>query len=855
MKVTEKSISIPGYKLIRADRNTKGGGVITYIRNSIKINILDEIMNKYIASGLEVIIVEIKSGKNVKSLILIGVYRPPNAKREWWTQFNELIVEISNKGSIIILGDMNADLMKPDMGTTKSLLNTCALAKVIITKIEPTRVTKNSATCIDLIGIDEEIECIEYQVDELAASDHFPVTAMIKTMWEKEKIEPIIKRSYKDLNYKVLEEKVEKIVLDSTNTTDQLLENWQKSFNDILDEEAPYKQFPFRQHRNPWIDEEIRENMKRRDQLARKQKKGDRSEETNMDLRIAKKKVKSQLRRVMQYKGMEALNSKNPKESWEYIKKVTFATKGGESSQIDLANVNEYFAKVVTATTEQPLIWPIGCDQEEGFQFQELAVWQVEKYLQTIKNNTAMGHDEIPGWLLKKLSTALAPNLTMIFNRSFEQSYFPKIWKKANVTAIWKGKGKRSDPVNYRPISILPVLARVFEKIAARQLSRYCEEHEIIPKQQFGFRRNSSCEIALIAAMDSWLESIDQGKLVGTLLIDLSKAFDMVPHQLLLNELSSIGCTVRTGLWFKSYLEDRKQRVKDQKQTTPWKKISRSVPQGGGLSPNLFNIFVRKLKAETETIQFADDITHYEADTSLQNITDKLQKAFMTTKKFCEEHELIINTEKTQLIVFKAPRKKIPLDFAIDVNNVKIRAEKNVKLLGVILDQHLTLKDQIESVTRKCHSGMGMLARAAPCLPKQMLKMIYTALIRSQMEYASSLYITIAKTHCKALDTIQKMSARIICRAPRNAHAAPLIERLQLDTLENRRKKHVNGIVEAIIAKKCHPVVRDMFELTENNFLEIKPTLTGHGKKRFCVAAANIYNEQNGNKTKQTSVN
>jgi hypothetical protein len=114
-------------------------------------------------------------------------------------------------------------------------------------------------------------------------------------------------------------------------------------------------------------------------------------------------------------------------------------------------------------------------------------------------------------------------------------------WKQANVTAVYKNKGSKTEPGNNRPISVLPVLARVLERAIASQLHRYCDTKEIIPPQQFGFRRNSSCEVALLAALDSWIGSVDTGKFVGALLIDLSKAFDSVSHPLLLENLKKLA--------------------------------------------------------------------------------------------------------------------------------------------------------------------------------------------------------------------------------------------------------------------------------------------------------------------------
>ena len=132
----------------------------------------------------------------------------------------------------------------------------------------------------------------------------------------------------------------------------------------------------------------------------------------------------------------------------------------------------------------------------------------------------------------------------------------------ADIRAIYKQKGSKSDPNKYRPISVLPILGCTLEKLAAAQLYNYCELNAIIPPQQFGFRRHSSCEMALLSATDSWLDALDKGSYVGALLIDLSKAFDTVPHLLLLSELMNIGCNSDVIAWFCNYLFVLKRDVK-----------------------------------------------------------------------------------------------------------------------------------------------------------------------------------------------------------------------------------------------------------------------------------------------------
>jgi ribonuclease P/MRP protein subunit RPP40 len=388
-------------------------------------------------------------------------------------------------------------------------------------------------------------------------------------------------------------------------------------------------------------------------------------------------------------------------------------------------------------------------------------------------------------------------------------------------------------------------LARLFEKTAASQLYKFCETFSIIPQEQFGFRQRSNCELALLHGMDSWLGSIDAGKMVGSLLIDMSKAFDSVPHQLLLEELHNIGCGQEAMKWFGSYLSNREQRVTQTTVATPWKPVTQGVPQGSGLSPLLFNIFVRKLPAacSADTLQFADDVTNSVADTDAAVIARKLTDSFYEVKSFCDEHHLKINAAKTQLVVFKTPSKRLPDSFEIVIDGCTIKPDQSVKLLGVMLDQHLTMGEHVDKIVKKCSGLLGALSRAVPFLPRGLLRLAYIALVRSHLEYASALLVPVAKTHLKKLDVVQKRAARIICETARDAHSAPLMELLQLQPLETRRNKHVVDIVTSILEGNCHPAFREYFRTQALGRVEcdFAPRIRA-GEKRFRKVGAEIYN-------------
>ena len=338
---------------------------------------------------------------------------------------------------------------------------------------------------------------------------------------------------------------------------------------------------------------------------------------------------------------------------------------------------------------------------------------------------------------------------------------------------------------------------------------------------------------------------IDSGHVVGALLVDLSKAFDNVPHQLLLQELLNAGCAQTTVRWFHSYLTGREQRVIQRPIVTDWKSVTRGVPQGSGLSPLLFNIFTRELpqRCQSTIHMFADDITPSESDTSAQVVIDKLSTSFKQIKTFCDEHDLIINAGKTQLILMKAPSKRIPSDLVLKLDGSDILPSPNVKLLGAMIDQHLTFGADIDSIVLKCHQLLGVLARSAPFLPTQLLRLAYIALVRTRLEYASAIRASAAKTQLQRLDIIQKIASRIILRAPRNAHSAPLQKTLGLDSLESRRVEHIVNIITRCMSETCHPAFTDMFVRQPDGSAGNSYTARiGIGRRRFCLYGKEVYN-------------
>jgi len=331
--------------------------------------------------------------------------------------------------------------------------------------------------------------------------------------------------------------------------------------------------------------------------------------------------------------------------------------------------------------------------------------------------------------------------------------------------------------------------------------------------------------------------------------VDLSKAFDSVYHPALISDLVQIGCGSSTVRWFQSYLEQRSQRVIQGDDRSIWSEVCRGVPQGSGLSPLLFNLYVRGLPAAcapSDAMQFADDLTTSKASKNIEDVSSHLSSSYNNIKKFCEERHLVVNPAKTQFIVFKSHMRKLPSDFHITVDNISLQPEEKVKLLGVTLDRHLTMAAHIDSNVKKTQGLVNMLAKASHSLTHDLMRLAYTALIRTHLEDASGVLDMASASQLHKLDLVQKAAVRVIAGVPRLTHSEPLFAQYDIPPLGVRRSDHVLNLIEKILNGKCHPSLRDLFKKTEDSNLlnlGLSPR-TGMGKKAFHYRGVMKYNNE-----------
>ena len=318
-----------------------------------------------------------------------------------------------------------------------------------------------------------------------------------------------------------------------------------------------------------------------------------------------------------------------------------------------------------------------------------------------------MSAGEIPIEILKE-STFCFPELKNCINESLTNNKFPDTLKLSDITPVFK-KLDPSDKANYRPVSILPLLSKVFEKIMYDQLYEYIEH--FLNQLLCGFREANSTQHALFRLLQKWQKERDSGGLIGTILMDLSKAYDCLAHDLLIAKLEAYGLDNDSLNLLLDYLSFRKQRTKVSSACSKWSKIRRGIPQGSILSPLLFNIFINDIFMiieQSDICNFADDNTLYSCGERLTEIKENLVSDTKRILNWFRLNSLKANPGKFQFMMLgdKSHHKHI-----LKINLIKVEASDDILLLGITIDKKLTFKQHIENLCQKAQDKLHALRR------------------------------------------------------------------------------------------------------------------------------------------------
>ena len=544
--------------------------------------------------------------------------------------------------------------------------------------------------------------------------------------------------------------------------------------------------------------------------------------------------------------------TENPKRYWDTIKpfvtdkkvrsgSTCFTLKLGNDIINDASTVsnafNEFFSTVADHIgTSSPLVGSETIDdivkaydthesivkirsqinKESCFSFEAANQNQIYKLLNDTDTKKATGYDGIPPKMLKISASELCKPITNIINLSIRESCFPPQLKLAEVSPLYK-KSDNLERSNHRPVSVLSCTYKVFEKVYCDQMYEYFMG--ILSHYLSAFRKMYGCNHVLLKLVEDWKYALDRCEHVGAILMDLSKAFDCLPHRLLFSKLHAYGVSLDACSLIRNYLQGRRQRVKINCTRSEWLPLSKGVPQGSVLGPLLFNVFINDifyfLENKCMLYNYADDNSISYSHTDMNNLQLRLEQCAAIAVDWFTINEMEANPSKFQGIVIPHGLTTVPTSFI--VASMEIPIETNVKVLGIFIDNDLNFARQIKEICSKATRQLHAIARISKYLDEKCKLSLYNAFIMSSFNYCNTIWHFCNDGDILKLEKLQKRALRIIFNDYESNYDT-LLQRSGRPLLYVSRLRAVALETYKTINKQNPQFLQDLFVPKENHY-------------------------------------
>jgi exonuclease III len=437
---------------------------------------------------------------------------------------------------------------------------------------------------------------------------------------------------------------------------------------------------------------------------------------------------------------------------------------------------------------------------------------EISQLIRQLKVKKSPGNDAIPNILLKHLPRKGIVLFMYIVRACLRLSYFPTTWKTAKVTPIPKAGKDLSSPSNYRPISLLNSLSKIFEKIILSRLNDYLSRNKIIPNEQFGFRRGHSTNHQLLRVSRFIQNSLNLKQSTGMLTFDIEKAFDSVWHKGLLYKMFKLKVPLYLIKIIGSYISQRSFFVSINGTNSPTHDIIAGLPQGSVLSPTLFNIFTSDLViSASEKGLYADDTTVFSAGKSPNKIIKNLNASCEQLAGYCSKWKIKLNSGKTQALYFTRRRANRWLPSSeISVRGSRVHWSNDIKYLGITLDKTLNFNQHINLAVEKATKFLGILfvfLNRKSRLNTINKISIYKSMIRSILLNACPVWGSCAESHLNKLQLVQNKCLRLILKTPFNHPTYDLHAKSKLPMLKVQIQK-INLKFKNKLRMSDNPLIR-----------------------------------------------
>ena len=768
-----------GYTLYLAPRQTgRGGGVGFMIRNDFY---LSPSISFPPFSYSDCISLTLKLPN--LTLHLTVIYRPPKPETSlFFDEFHDFIHKLPSSSSYlpIVLGDLNYHYNSPiyPHGDFKLLTESLSLCQHISF---PTHSSGNTLDIIFTPLSSPLIRCINpnsFQKIELL-TDHFIIEFSINLKFTNIKRKRITYRDVKSIDLPRFVNNIKTEISSSTSLCPVLLNS---ILLNIINIHAPTKTTlitdrPF----SPWFSHELFIFKKSVRKFEKKFLKNP-STETKLALSLARKNYKSTISRSksIYYNKKIALISSNPRKLFKIANKILSPPDEKilpilpNTSNFQLCSLFEKFFKhkiasinnIICAST-QPILNPtiyITHHIDSLSTFTIPSLYEVNDLL--MKSHCTSPTDPLPLSLYHKLSPLFSPIFLNIIANSLNSGQVSPCLKTAIISPILKKQNLDPNSFsNYRPISHLPLLSKILERIVSKQLIAHVNKNNLFDPFQSDFRKGHSTETALLRITDTILSTLNSNTCCQLILLDLSSAFDTLDHNILISRLTLMGISGLALKWFTSYLTIRNMSIMIDKSYSPLSPLNHGIPQGSVLGPSLFSIYIRPIADLIKKFPnihyhiFADDIqlfTFFPIN-SHNTINSELIECANSIRLWLLSNKLLINSSKTTVLNISTSETSFP-NFTL--NNMIISPSHSSKNLGLVFDDKLSLENHISSITKSSNFHLFRIKKIRTSLSRNLTKTLINALVLSRNDYCSSLLNLLPAKATAPLNRIIRSSIR-----------------------------------------------------------------------------------------------
>ena len=716
-----------------------------------------------------------------RSDIFIGSYYRPHTGIT--SDINNLETSLSkifreNKNPYIILGgdfnvpDMDWDPPLPSnplQNDITKIANDHGLEQMVLF---PTRRDINGTKNILDLCFTTHPSHVDTIYEHSGFGDHSAVIANINTkipiptkprrkinLWKKVDDEKFIKGA----------QKMSDDFLESHPETKTVENNWcsfRDSMSKLINDNVPTKMVSG-QSRVPWLTSNLQRLCRKKEKTYSKAKRLG-GESRWAKYRRTKTNVNKQLRKARR-SYISNISDAGNKEFWKFIKTRRKDNVGVQSLKVNNRTVTDDQGKADVLANQFQSVFSREDNQVPDMPDSphpdmpeiHFSVNGVTKLLKGLNISKASGPDKIPNRALKMAAEQISPVLTFIFNQSYSKGILPDDWRRANIASIFK-KGAKSNPANYRPVSLTSVCCKLMEHIVDSQLMNHLSENSIITDYQHAFRSQRSCETQLIATIHDLAEAHNDKNTCDIAILDFSKAFDVVPHGRLLQKLNFYGIRNKTLQWIKSFLTNRHQRTVVNGKMSKWMPVLSGIPQGTVLGPHLFILFINDIinSVKTSTARlFADDCIIYK---TIANQADEnlLQNDLDNLLNWADKWGMKFNASKCN--VMRISRQKDPGRTNYKMMGEQLGEVTTHQYLGVHIQNNLKWNKQAKHASDKATKILNFIRRNFHNCSKSVKVRLYQALVRPHIEYASVVWNPVTSENQNLLDMVQKRAARFV---------------------------------------------------------------------------------------------